>query len=77
MKINKIEQLSIELAGGCNLACPMCPQAIGRENEFLGVLPFELFKKAVDEALPLGLKYVNLGGSGEPLLYKKLNEVYL
>ena len=75
MKINKVEQLSIELAGGCNLACPMCPQADGREKDFLGALPFEVFTKAVDEALPLGLKFVNLGGSGEPMLYKKINEV--
>ena len=75
MKIDSIEQLNIELAGGCNLACPMCPQSSGREKEFLGNLPFDIFKKAIDEALPLGLKYVNLGGSGEPLLYNQLNEV--
>ena len=74
-KINEVYQLNMEVFGGCNLACPMCPQATGREKEFLGILPFDLFKKSVDEALPLGLKYVNLGGSGEPLLYKKLNEV--
>ena len=34
----------------------------------------ELFRKVVDEAIPLGLKFVNLSGSGEPLLNKDLEE---
>ena len=35
-KINKITQLNMEVFGGCNLACPMCPQGIedGREKDF-------------------------------------------
>ena len=74
--INKITQLNMEVFGGCNLACPMCPQGLedGREKEFKKSLNNELFKKIVDEAIPMGLKYVNLSGSGEPLLNKKLEE---
>ena len=72
-KINHINQLNLEVFGGCNLACPMCPQGIedGREKEFKKNLNEDLFKKIIDEAIPLGLKYVNLSGSGEPLLNKK------
>ena len=75
-KIKEITQLNMEVFGGCNLACPMCPQGIegGREKEFKKSLNDDLFKKIVNEAIPLGLKYVNLSGSGEPLLNRKLEE---
>ena len=67
-KIEEITQLNMEVFGGCNLACPMCPQGIegGREKEFKKSLNEDLFKKIIDEAIPMGLKYVNLSGSGEP-----------
>ena len=73
--INKIEQINIELSGVCNLRCPMCPQSVGREKEFLKMNDFELIKKTVEEALPLGLKFVNFGGGGEPTLYKDIFKV--
>ena len=75
-KINKITQLNMEVFGGCNLACPMCPQGLekGREKDFKKSLNNDLFKKIIDEAIPMGLKYVSLSGSGEPLLSKKLEE---
>jgi MoaA/NifB/PqqE/SkfB family radical SAM enzyme len=75
-KINKITQLNMEVFGGCNLTCPMCPQGLesGREKEFKKSLNEDLFKKIVNEAIPMGLKFVNLSGSGEPLLNKKLEE---
>ncbi len=75
-KINKITQLNMEVFGGCNLACPMCPQGLedGREKDFKKSLNLELFTKIVDQAVPLGLKYVNLSGSGEPLLNKNLEQ---
>ena len=73
--IEKIEQLNIELAGNCNLKCKMCTQASGREESFLSKLPVDLFYKAVDEALPLGLKYVNIGGGGEPTIYRDLDKL--
>ena len=74
MKIDKIEQINFEMAGNCNLKCPMCPQSSGREKDFLKKFPIELYKKALNEAIPLGLKYVQLSGSGEPLLSKDLEE---
>ena len=74
MKIDKIEQINFEMAGNCNLKCPMCPQSSGREKDFLKKFPIELFKKAIIEAIPLGLKFIQLSGSGEPLLSKDLEE---
>jgi MoaA/NifB/PqqE/SkfB family radical SAM enzyme len=53
----------------------MCPQTDnGREKEFKRSMHFDLFKKIIDEALPKGLKYVNIGGSGEPTMSKYLVE---
>jgi len=74
MEIKQIEQINFEMAGNCNLKCPMCPQSSGREEEFLKKFPIELYKKTIDEAIPLGLKYIQLSGSGEPLLSKDLEE---
>ena len=73
-KIDTVTQLNMEVFGGCNLACPMCPQGMenGREKDFKKSLTEDLFKKIVNEAIPLGLKYVNLSGSGEPLLNKNI-----
>ena len=66
----EIKQLDLELNGGCNYACPMCPQAEGREKEFLKKLPFKVFTKIVDDAAQYGLDTVSLHGSGEPTLNK-------
>jgi MoaA/NifB/PqqE/SkfB family radical SAM enzyme len=75
-KIKKIDQLNLEIFGGCNLKCPMCPQGLenGREVSFKKNLKEDLFKKIIDEALPLGLRFVNLTGSGEPFLNKNLTK---
>lgn len=64
----EIQQIALEIFGGCNYKCPMCPQAEGRESEFLRKLPFEHFTKIIDECLAYGLKVVSLQGSGEPTL---------
>jgi len=74
LTIHEIKQINLEVAGGCNLRCPMCPQSTGREKEFLKRLPLEEFRKIIDQAIPLGLKYVTLNGSGEPLLHTELEE---
>ncbi len=75
-KIDRIDQINLEVFGGCNLSCPMCPQGIknGREKEFKKNLDEETFKKIIDQAIPLGLKFVNLSGSGEPLLNKNFEK---
>lgn len=63
-----IRQLDLELNGGCNYKCQMCPQAEGREKPFLRKLPLDVLKKMVDDALQYGLESVSLHGSGEPTL---------
>lgn len=67
-----IKQLDLELNGGCNYKCTMCPQADGREKDFLKKLPFDVFTKIVDDALQYGLDTVSLHGSGEPTLSKDM-----
>lgn len=74
LEVHEIKQINLEMAGGCNLRCPMCPQSTGREKEFLKRLPLEEFRKIIDQAIPLGLKFVNLSGSGEPLLHTELEQ---
>lgn len=74
LEVHEIRQINLEMAGGCNLRCPMCPQSFGREKEFLKRLPLEEFRKIIDQAVPLGLKFVNLSGSGEPLLHTGLED---
>lgn len=63
-----IKQLDLELNGGCNYKCRMCPQAEGREKDFLKKLPFAVFEKILDDAAGCGLESVSLHGSGEPTL---------
>ena len=67
-----VKQLDMELHGGCNYKCPMCPQADGREKDFLKKLPFDVFTKIVDDALQYGLDTVSLHGSGEPTLNRDM-----
>jgi len=74
LRVTEIKQINLEMAGGCNLRCPMCPQSTGREKDFLKRLPLEEFRKIIDQAIPCGLKYVNLSGSGEPLLHTGLED---
>jgi organic radical activating enzyme len=69
-----IKQLDVELNGGCNYTCQMCPQAFGREKDFLRKLPFAQFEKSMDDALQYGLECVSLHGSGEPTLNADMPE---
>lgn len=70
-----IRQLDMELFGGCNYDCDMCPQKDkGRERTFRSLLPFEIFKKIVDNSLLHGVESISLHGSGEPTLCPYLPE---
>ena len=70
----RITQLDLELNGGCNYKCEMCPQTEGREREFLKKLPSSVLNKILDDAIQYGLKSVSLHGSGEPTLNQDMPE---
>jgi pyruvate-formate lyase-activating enzyme len=67
-----IRQIALEIYGGCNYKCPMCPQAEGRESEFLKRMPFDVFKKVVDEGKGMGVEVISLQGSGEPTIHPEM-----
>ncbi len=68
----RIRQIALEINGGCNYKCPMCPQASGREKDFLKKLPFDVFRKVVDDGVQHGVEVVSLQGSGEPTLNRDM-----
>ncbi|MHC4229408.1 MAG: radical SAM protein [Planctomycetota bacterium] len=68
----QVHVLDLELNGGCNYRCQMCPQAMGREKPFLRKLPFDVFEKILDDGMQYGLKTVTLHGSGEPTLNRDM-----
>lgn len=65
-----IERAVVEVFGGCNYTCTMCPQASGRGADWTRKMPIALFEKILDE-LP-GQPLIQLEGSGEPTLAKDL-----
>lgn len=70
-----IERAVIEINGGCNYTCAMCPQTNpdgtsgARGKDWLKKMPLDLFESAVQQARP---RVVNLEGSGEPTLNRDL-----
>jgi len=70
LKKVKFERVNLELVGGCNYTCQMCPQSTGRGKEWTKKLPFELFENILDQLD--GNPLIGLHGSGEPTLIKDL-----
>ncbi len=64
-------KLSIETGNICNLRCPLCPTGQHDPSARKGLLPFQTFKKAIDE-LGEGLLLLRLYDWGEPLLNPEL-----
>lgn len=62
-----IDRAVIEVNGGCNYKCEMCPQGTpeGRGKAWLKKMPLPEFERLLDEIKP---KMVNLDGSGEATL---------
>ena len=75
-----IDRAVIEINGGCNYTCQMCPQTNldgttgGRGKDWLKKMSLEDFERAVAECAEAGLNVVNLEGSGEPTLNRNLPE---
>lgn len=71
----KIDRAVIEIQGGCNYSCSMCPQdkrTGGRESDFIARMSLLEFEDNVRDCAKHGLRVVNLEGSGEPTLNKAL-----
>ena len=78
MKIEKLklQRIVMEVFGGCNYSCTMCPQSNpGRGSNFTRKIPLKNFEKILDDLVPkYGSPQVNLEGSGEPTMAKDLDE---
>ena len=77
----KVDRAVIEINGGCNYTCSMCPQTDpitgktgARGKNWLKKMPLDMFEDIVAECTEAGLNVVNLEGSGEPSLNRNLAE---
>jgi len=75
-----IDRAVIEINGGCNYTCQMCPQTNpdgstgARGKNWLKKMSLDEFEDAVAQCAEAGLRVVNLEGSGEPTLNRNLPE---
>lgn len=76
MKNLRLQRVVMEVFGGCNYTCQMCPQSNpGRGKNFTRKMPLNKFKKILDDLIPkYGSPQINLEGSGEPTMAKDLPE---
>ena len=76
MKNLELQRIVMEVFGGCNYTCQMCPQSNpGRGKGFTRKMPLKNFKKILNDLVPkYGMPQINLEGSGEPTMAKDLPE---
>jgi len=72
----KLKRAVIEVIGGCNYTCQMCPQTSpGRGKDWTRKMPLNKFTSILDQIVPkYGTPQINLEGSGEPTLAKDLHK---
>ena len=72
-KVN-LKRIVMEVFGGCNYTCQMCPQTNpGRGKSFTRKMPISEFERILDQIVPkYGMPQINLEGSGEPTMAKDL-----
>lgn len=64
--------LMIELTNICNLKCEMCYNKYAKRKK--GFMPFDLYKKIVNQARELGIENIGLYTTGESFLHPKIFE---
>lgn len=75
-----IDRAVIEINGGCNYTCQMCPQTTSegktgaRGKNWTGRMSLGEFERYVAQCAEAGLNVVNLDGSGEATVIKNLPE---
>ena len=76
----QIDRAVIEVNGGCNYTCQMCPQTTpegktgARGKNWTGRMSLSEFERYVAECAEYGLNVVNLDGSGEATVLPNLPE---
>jgi MoaA/NifB/PqqE/SkfB family radical SAM enzyme len=68
----KNPEIRFETTNKCAYHCKVCPRELMTRDE--GVMSMDLFKKIIDDAIPLGLTTVTLTGFGEAMLDKHFSE---
>ena len=48
-EVPDLERAVIEVFGGCNYKCQMCPQSTGRGHDWVRKMPLSLFEKTLDQ----------------------------
>lgn len=71
--------LLIEPTSICNLRCTMCFQVdrTFTKKEYMGMMPWDLFVKIVDEAAEIGCNAITLASRGEPTLHKDFGKMLI
>jgi uncharacterized Fe-S cluster-containing radical SAM superfamily protein len=76
----RIDRAVIEINGGCNYTCQMCPQTTedgktgARGKDWTGKMSLVDFESYVEQCAEVGLNVVNLDGSGEATIMRNLPE---
>lgn len=70
----KLSRAVIEVNGGCNYTCNMCPQTEGRGKDWLKKIKLDEFRSLVEQVAEAECEVINLDGSGEATLLPNLPE---
>lgn len=67
-------EIYIDPCNACDLRCTFCPQSSWGERR-RGLMPFELYERAIAQAVELRPQRINLFCYGEALLHKEIGRM--